>query len=379
MLSSFRRVASSKVGTGIMASFFIMILGSFAMSDISNFGSGKLGFGMGSSTVAEVGKQQISDREMNDAMQRHLQQVRQQNPEADYATIVGDFDGILDGLIDERAMLAFADKFGFHLSKRLVDGEIAQIPQTKGLNGQFSEQAYQAFLAQQRLTDPQVRDIIASGLVQQMLQTPVVANVRIPIGVAEPYAAMLLEQRSGAVATIPVDQFKAGLTPTDADLQRYYAANRNRYVVPEQRVIRIARVGAEQVANVAPSDQDITAYYNSNQSTYGTREIRAITQVIVPDQATANGIAQRAKAGATLQAAAALPEPVPGREPRLPDPGYARFRGDGEAHLYAPKIVAILSAVSRHRPSSQLRSNSLWMGKLRLKMKLRQYSIWAMA
>ena len=44
-----------------------------------------------------------------------------------------------------------------------------------------------------------------------------------------------------------------------------------------------------------------------------------------------------------------------------------------------PKISAILLAVSRHRPSSQLRSNSLWMGKLRLKMKLRQYSIWLIA
>ena len=44
-----------------------------------------------------------------------------------------------------------------------------------------------------------------------------------------------------------------------------------------------------------------------------------------------------------------------------------------------PKISAILSAVSRHRPSSQLRSNSLWIGKWCLKMKLRQYSIWAIA
>src|SRR6516162_2283796 len=35
-----------------------------------------------------------------------------------------------------------------------------------------------------------------------------------------------------------------------------------------------------------------------------------------------------------------------------------------------PNIAAILLAVSRHRPSSQLRSNSLWMGKLRLKMKI---------
>ena len=44
-----------------------------------------------------------------------------------------------------------------------------------------------------------------------------------------------------------------------------------------------------------------------------------------------------------------------------------------------PKIVAILSAVSRHRPSSQARSNIFLIGKLRLKMKLRQYSIWVMA
>ena len=44
-----------------------------------------------------------------------------------------------------------------------------------------------------------------------------------------------------------------------------------------------------------------------------------------------------------------------------------------------PKIAAILSAPSRHRPSSQPRSNSLWIGKWRLKMKLRQYSTCEMA
>ncbi|MEX2011749.1 MAG: glutamate synthase-related protein, partial [Chloroflexota bacterium] len=38
--------------------------------------------------------------------------------------------------------------------------------------------------------------------------------------------------------------------------------------------------------------------------------------------------------------ALAIPEPAAGREARLPDPGYARFRGDGEGHLYAPKIVS---------------------------------------
>jgi len=35
-------------------------------------------------------------------------------------------------------------------------------------------------------------------------------------------------------------------------------------------------------------------------------------------------------------------------------------------------------AVIRHSPVSQDRSKILWMGKLRLKIKFRQYSIWAM-
>jgi peptidyl-prolyl cis-trans isomerase D len=48
-------------------------------------------------------------------MQRRLQQARQEKPEADYATIIGDFEGILSELIDEKTLLAFADKFHFPL------------------------------------------------------------------------------------------------------------------------------------------------------------------------------------------------------------------------------------------------------------------------
>ena len=40
-----------------------------------------------------------------------------------------------------------------------------------------------------------------------------------------------------------------------------------------------------------------------------------------------------------------------------------------------PKISLMRFAVRRHRPISQLRSKILWIGKWRLKMKFRQYSI----
>ena len=48
------------------------------------------------------------------------------------------------------------------------------------------------------------------------------------------------------------------------------------------------------------------------------------------------------------EAALAIPTPAPGREPRLPDPGFARFRGDGEGHLYAPKVVGAVQALANY-------------------------------
>ena len=305
MLSFFRRVSKSKFGTAIMVIILVAILAGFAIADISNFGSGKIGLGGSSGALATVGDEEVSDREASEAMQRRLQEARQQRPNADYASIIGDVPAIISALLDQSTMLAFADKYGFPLSKRLVDAEIAQLPNTKGLNGQFSEQAYQQFLAQQRLTDAQVRRILAGGLLQRLMLTPIATNARVPVGMAMPYASMLLEAREGEAAIIPTDLFKAGLKPTDAQIQQFYAANRGRYTIPEQRVLRIARIGPEQVAGIAATDKEVTDYYNANKATYAPSDTRSLSQVVVPDQATANAIAQRAKSGQTLSAAAA--------------------------------------------------------------------------
>jgi peptidyl-prolyl cis-trans isomerase D len=306
MLSFFRRVSKSKIGTWVMAVILVAILAGFAAADISNFGSGKIGLGgMGSSTLAKAGDQEISDREVSDAMQRRLQEVRQQNPNADNSTIAGDFDAVLEALIDQSALLAFGDKYGLGLSKRLIDAEITRIPGTKGLNGQVDQQSYQQFLQRARLTDAQVRQLISGDLLQRIILTPVAASARIPVGVATPYASMMLESREGEAAAIPLEPFKAGLNPSDSDIQQFYAANRAHYMVPEQRVLRFAAIGPDQVAEVSASPKEIADYYNANQATYGTSEKRNLTQVVVPDQATANAIAARAKGGATLAAAAA--------------------------------------------------------------------------
>jgi peptidyl-prolyl cis-trans isomerase D len=303
MFAAFRRLSKSAVGTMIMVLFLLTILASFAIADMSNVGSGR--FGSGGNNLARVGSEQITARDVDSAMRRLLAQARQQNPEATYATIADQFGPLLNSLIDERSLLAFAEDHGFELSKRLVDAEIANLPQTRGLDGKFSEQAYAAFLQQEQMTDADVRRMLQVALTQRLVLAPAVVNARVPIGVARPYASMLLEQRQGQVAMIPAELFRAGLNPSDGDLQAYYAQNSRRYIVPEQRVLRIARIDAENAPGAQPTEAEIAAYYKANQATYGGSETRVISQAVVQDRKVADGIAARARSGATFVAAAA--------------------------------------------------------------------------
>jgi glutamate synthase domain-containing protein 2/glutamate synthase domain-containing protein 1/glutamate synthase domain-containing protein 3 len=52
------------------------------------------------------------------------------------------------------------------------------------------------------------------------------------------------------------------------------------------------------------------------------------------------------------EAALALPPTPAGREPRLPDPGFARFRADGEAHLFSPAIAKEIQVLSGSLPAT---------------------------
>ena len=114
MLRSFRRLSKSTIGTSIIAGVGLLILIGFAAGDIQSLSLGN--GGMSSDTLAKAGSLEITDRDMSSLMQQRLAQVRQQNPEAGYSALAGDFDPILDSLIGQRALQAFANDHNFILS-----------------------------------------------------------------------------------------------------------------------------------------------------------------------------------------------------------------------------------------------------------------------
>ena len=303
MLSSFRNLSKSLVGKVSLVLFVVMIFASFALADISGLGGGASGGGGG--TLVKTGDEQVSERDFSTGMERMLATARQQNPEASYASIARNAPELIDQLTDDAAVKSFARNSDLRISRKLIDAEIASLPQTRGLDGKFSQDAYAQFLSQQRLTDAMVRRLFEGDLARRLMLGSVAANARIPVGVATPYASMLLEQRRGELVFVETARFRAGLAPTAGDLQTYYAQNKQRYTVPEQRVLRIAQIGPDQVAGVAPSESEIATYYKANSALYGGRETRVISQAVVPTKQAADAIVARARGGASFAAATA--------------------------------------------------------------------------
>ncbi len=303
MMSFVRRLSKSAVGTAIMILFLLTIAASFAMQDVRNLSP--FSGGMSGQTIAKAGNRELTDQELSKELQNRLAEARRENPMADYSSIAADFDPLVDALIQQKALLAFANANEVVISKRLIDAEIAKLPQAQGLNGRFSQDAYYRFLAQARMSDAEVRDEIQRSILNRVMLAPAAAGARVPVGVARPYAEMQLEVREADVALIPTQPFlKLVGSPSDQQLQAYYKANLARYAVPEQRVLDIAKIGPENVANVTPSDKDISDYYASNQSTYSAKVQRVISQVVLPSKQAADQLAAKIRSGTPFADAA---------------------------------------------------------------------------
>ncbi len=303
MITQLRRSSKRPIFLGILA----LIAIAFVITGINAPGSTGLGSGLGAQSLASVDGVDVTVAEVTDQAQRQLEAARQQDPTADIGKLVaaGGIEQVIDGLLSQRAVRAFADDIGMRVSKALVDGQIASLDAFKDLRGKFSQDIYNAKLKGQRITDQQLRDDLYATTIQRQILIPAGAGSRVPLGVAQPYAAMLLESRTGLVGIVPTADIARVTEPNEAQLAAFYQQNRARYVIPERRVVRYALIGPEQSVTPPPTDAEIAADYRANAATYAGKETRVLSQVVLSTEATARALAARVAGGQTFVAAAA--------------------------------------------------------------------------
>jgi peptidyl-prolyl cis-trans isomerase D len=303
MLAFFRRALSS----WFLLGFLGIVLMAMLVTGIGTPTTAGSLVGANSATLAKVGGRTIDSNAFQRRMLNILDEARQKQPGLTMEQLIklGAADSVLTQMIDQAAIIEYAEQSGLAASKQLIDRTIANTATFNGVNGKFSQERYQQFLEQSKLSDDEYRDQIRQDLIIQQLTSNLDRPASVPQSLILPYASMGLETRQGAVGAIPASSFASGAAPSDAEITAFYNANKGRYTVQETRVIKYAVFDRTRFdGKVAPAEQDIAAYYKLNATKFAKKEKRGLSQVIVPSQGVAEKIAEVARGNATLSAAA---------------------------------------------------------------------------
>lgn len=299
MLQFFRKALSSWVVLALLG----LLLVAFVITGVGDpFG----GAGPAPGSLAKVGDTNITEPAFRQRFDQMLQQARQRNPTATAEQAAR--EGMVEQLIEQMVGLEALEQFGreqrLAYSETAIDREIAAIPAFQ-IAGRFDQTTYEQALAAQGLNDRELREGLRGDALRRQLLVPATFGATAPGALAVPYASLLLERRQGQIATIPAARITGVPAPTDAQVAAHYKANIARYTLPERRSFRYALLTkADAVARISISDADIQRYYNDRKDVYGGTEQRALSQVVVQDQAVAQRIAARAKAGESFAAVA---------------------------------------------------------------------------
>lgn len=304
MITAIRALFSSTIGKFIALAFVVLVGVAFALSDVT--GNSTFG-GIGGANVAKVGSEEIGVGELRDRVRQAYDQARRDQPGLTMAAFVegGGLDQVLGQLIDGLAFDQYATELGFGVSKRLIDGRIADLPAFAGVSGRFDQTVFENFLRQNGISEAQLRRDLRQQLLLEQLAAPIAQMPQIATAMAEPYAALLLEQRRGQATFIPSSPFAPKADPGDAALRQFLTQNAAKFTVPERRVIQYATFDRASVPVPAVTDAEIAEVYKKNAAQYAASETRRFAQVILPDQAAANALAAKVRGGTSIAAAAA--------------------------------------------------------------------------
>jgi peptidyl-prolyl cis-trans isomerase D len=186
---------------------------------------------------------------------------------------------IVQQLVDEEAVLAEADRLGVSVSDAELQERIVRMPGFQE-NGHFvGYSRYQQILQFQRppMRPSEFEATYRSELIAEKLQAAVTGWVRVSDNEVDEEYRHRNEKVKLDLAVFTANQFRAGIQPTDAELNAQFSAHPETYRMPEKRRVRFLLIDAGALRpKMVATDPEIEAKYKDNLSTYSTPDqIRA--------------------------------------------------------------------------------------------------------
>jgi len=305
MLGFFRRIIRSRFGAIFALLFLGAIAFAFVAGDLQKSATSSLG--QGSGDAVEVGDASLPTTEVQSRVQRVFDANRRERADLTIGQFLsaGGLTEVVGQLIDGLALTEFAKQNDMRVSKKLVDAEIAAIPAFQDATGKFSQQQFADLLKRERILEKDLRDDVAGQIIQRQIVSPAGAGAKTPQGMILPYASMLLEKRAGTVAVLPSLAFLPKDKPSETAIKAYYAANADRFSLPEQRRMRFAVIDAARLAaTTTPNEVEVAQYFKGHAGKYAASETRTVRQLILPSESAAKALVGKIGPSLTLDQAA---------------------------------------------------------------------------
>ncbi len=241
-------------------------------------------------SVAKVGKHEISQNAFQDRINQLRQQASEQQGEHFDPSIFEKPETklrVLDAMIDEQLLLQANADWGMRVSDQALRDSIAEIPAFQ-VNGQFDPTSYRAWLVSQRKTADMFEDEIRSSMASQLLPEAINDSTIVSDEEVDQFLSLLTQRRDLRYFMLPKSKL-ADNEVSDAQIEAWYKAHLADYMNPEQVSVKYIEVdSADLKAGAAPSDEELRKRYADEKQRFVQPEQRLASHILinVPSNAT---------------------------------------------------------------------------------------------
>jgi peptidyl-prolyl cis-trans isomerase D len=234
-------------------------------------------------TVAKVDGVAITRAEWDAAHARNVERVRRESPGIDPQLLDSPQArrDTLEGMVRDRVLLTAANKLQLHPSVGRMAMLFDSNPQLAGLRGADGK-INRDLLAAQGMTPEMFDQRLRQDFAMQQVLAGITQSPVVPAATAAAAIDPLLQRREVQLQRFDPASYRAGVVPTEAEIEAYYKANETLFLAPEQAQIEYVVLDLEPLAKaIAVPEEDLRAYYAENASRYTVAEERRASHILV--------------------------------------------------------------------------------------------------
>jgi peptidyl-prolyl cis-trans isomerase D len=217
--------------------------------------------------VATVNGENISRTELDRVSENLARSFREMSPNAAFPPELLRSQA-LDQLITATLFRQEAQKLGLQATDEELRDAITRIPVFQ-VDGRFSKEQYLRTLQANRRSPGEFEEAQREQVLNTKLQDLITAGAHVSSTEVRERYRHDNERVNLRYVKVSADSFAPSITPTDAEIEAYYNANKETFREPERARIEYVLFAAKALgAQITPSDEDIQARYDANPDDY---------------------------------------------------------------------------------------------------------------